>query len=260
VSLRDAIARGAEDTHARPRRARDGTRHQPGSDLADRISAGHVFTESGLLQLQRTVGNQAVMRMLAVQRLGRSRGAPQAAQLEPGKLPTVASIAAHASGVGPGSFGDHATVFLAVSTGDPAKPMEYHFIDLVLDQDSDRKGAVRIRIVPMKGSSSWPGPDTSTTWELTDAQARAALAKAQEFQANQAKYKYNVLGIGWRRYNCALFVEKILEAGGVKRSAGVIFSTPLEVATGKKVPERRQRGAGAEAEPAAPAIPAQYDI
>jgi hypothetical protein len=133
--------------------------------------------------------------------------------------------------------------------------MAYYFIDLIIDQDAPKKRAIDIRIRPLK--SAWPGPATSTTWNVSPAGAAAALAKAEEFQANRSKYSYSRLGIGFRRYNCALFAEKIIQAAGIKATAGLLASTPLELALGRKLPARRQREKKAAA--AAP-IPAQYEI
>jgi len=214
---------------------------------------------STLLRLQRTAGNRAVTDLVsATVQTARTRTAEASiAQPLQGGLPKTPSIAASASGISQGgSFGDHSTVFLAAPKGGkPGGAVEYYFIDLIIDGNADRKRAIDIRIRPLKGG--WPDPATSTTWNVSGTGALAALAKAQEFEANRSKYTYSRLGIGPRRYNCALFAEKILQAAGVKRSAGLIASTPLELALGKKLPGRRKK----QPKPAAePAIPAQYDI
>ena len=36
-------------------------------------------------------------------------------------------------------------------------------------------------------------------------------------------------------YNCAQFAESVLQGAGIDQSAGLVFATPLEVATGQKV-------------------------
>jgi hypothetical protein len=109
--------------------------------------------------------------------------------------------------------------------------------------------------------TAWPGPETSTTWAITNAQAEAALARARYFQDHASEFTYSKLGIGPKRYNCALFVEAILKAAGVNRSAGLIASTPLEVARGKKFPRaRKQVTPAAPAAPPAPVVPPAYDL
>jgi len=229
--------------------------------LADR----RVLTPPTLLHLQRTVGNQAVSRLLGapIQRGGRGAGAPPAgAPAAAGNKPTTPSIAASAWGLAGGaSFGDHAAIYLALQKGSPAQPiMAYLFIDLIHDTAAGaRKGAVTFRVEPMQ--TAWPDPATSTTWPITNAHAEAALARARYFQDHASDFTYSKLGIGPKRYNCALFVEKILKAAGVNQSAGLIASTPLEVAKGKKLPSWRKRAMPGRAAPAAPAaVPAQYDL
>jgi len=220
--------------------------------------------EAELMRLQHTAGNKAVAGMMAtVQTLpffsnGSSRdkaakaGQPTKAQPPAGGLPKVPSIAAHASGVAQGgSFGGHASVYLAVPFGDT---LEYVFIDLVMDREAGKK-AIDIRMMDLK--SAWPGPSTSTTWNITPEGAKKAWTIARMFQLQKRKYSYNYLGIGYRAYNCALFAQKILEAAGVKRTAGIAFSTPLEVALGRNIPKLRQR----EKKQKGPApIPAQYGV
>lgn len=214
--------------------------------------------ESALLRLQHSAGNRAVAGLVASVQTARSTGGPATiAKPKPGELPTTPSIAASASGVAMGgSFGDHATVFLAAPKGgQPGGPVEHFFIDLIIDREAPRKRAIDIRIRPLKGS--WPDATTSTTWNISGTGAIAALGRAMEFAANRSKYSYSRLGIGFRRYNCALFAEKILQAAGVKASAGILASTPLELALGKKLPGRRKP----EQKPTGPApVPAQYDI
>lgn len=80
----------------------------------------------------------------------------------------------------------------------------------------------------------WAAPGDSTTWQISGTKAKAAYRKAEHFQKRQSRYWYSPLGIGWRGYNCANFAEAILKAAGVRRSAGLIFSTPSELAFGKK--------------------------
>lgn len=216
------------------------------------------------MRLQHTAGNKAVAGMMAsVQTLpffskGSSKdkapkaGRPTKARLHPGDLPRVPSIAAHASGVSEGgSFGGHASIYLAVPFGGD---LEYVFIDLVMDREAGKK-AIDVRMMDLKGA--WPGPSTSTTWNITPEGANKAWTIARMFQLQKRKYSYNYLGIGYRAYNCALFAQKILEAAGVKRTAGLAFSTPLEVALGRKIPKLRKR----EKKQKGPApIPAQYDV
>lgn len=216
------------------------------------------------MRLQHTAGNRAVAGMVAsVQTLPWSRsssdkkqpktGAPAVMKLMPGEAPRRPAIAASASGVAQGgSFGGHASVYIAVPIdGD----MEYFFVDLVLDQNARKKGAIDIRVMDMR--TQWPGASTSTTWSVTPEGARAALLKAKFFAIDKRKYTYNYFGIGYRAYNCALFAEKILQAAGVKQSAGLVVSTPLEVALGKKLPSMRKK----EKKRKGPApVPAQYEI
>jgi hypothetical protein len=135
--------------------------------------------------------------------------------------------------------------------------MTYYFIDLIIDHEAPKKRAIDIRIRPLKGEE-WAPSGTSTTWNVTPEGALKALEKAREFETNRSKYTYSRLGIGFRRYNCALFAEKIIQAAGVKATAGILASTPLELALGKKLPERRKREKKKEAGPAP--IPAQYEI
>jgi hypothetical protein len=261
-----AIGDQAIRAAATSRRAQRSTLgHEPTSALAEPMAGRSARTLRTLLHLQRAVGNQAVGRLLGatVQRGGPGAGAPQAvAPPAAGNKPTMPSIAAHASGLAGGSsFGDHAAIYLALRKGSPAQPiMAYLFIDLIHDTaEGARKGAVKFRVVPMK--TAWPGPDTSTTWAITNAQAEAALARARYFEAHAGEFTYSKLGIGPKRYNCALFVEKILKAAGVNRSAGLIASTPLEVARGKKFPRSRKHVTpAAPAAPAAPMTPPAYDL
>ena len=180
-------------------------------------------------------------------------GAPSKLKVPSGELPKTPAIAAHASGVAQGgSFGGHASVYLAVPYDGQ---LEYYFIDLVLNQSGDKKGAIDIRIKDLRGG--WPGENTSTTWSISTAGAQSAHFRAQGFARYKDTYKYNYFGIGKRAYNCALFAEKILQAAGVNQSSGLIFSTPLEAALGKKVPKMRKR----EKKQKGPApIPAQYDV
>jgi len=58
----------------------------------------------------------------------------------------------------------------------------------------------------------------------------------EDFGQHAADYKYNSAGIGVNRYNCALFSENVLDAGGVQQSAGLLISTPYQVATGQRGP------------------------
>jgi hypothetical protein len=81
----------------------------------------------------------------------------------------------------------------------------------------------------------WPDPGASTTWEISNEQARAALDRAEHWRSNEAAYTYNRLGIGLNSYNCAQFAESVLQGAGIDQSAGLVFATPLEVATGQKV-------------------------
>jgi hypothetical protein len=226
-----------------------------GSARGERTPAA---AEPELMRLQHTAGNKAVAGLVAsVQTARGSSAAAVATPPRPGELPRSPSIAASASGIAMGgSFGDHATVFLAAPKGgQPGGALDYFFIDLIIDREAPRKRAIDIRIRPLKGS--WPDAATSTTWNVSGTGAIAALGKAMEFAANRSKYSYSRLGIGFRRYNCALFAEKILQAAGVNRTAGLLASTPLELAMGKKLPERRKR----EKKATGPApIPAQYDI
>jgi hypothetical protein len=238
----------------------------PGSARRDRAPDG---PQAELLHLQQTAGNQAVTGLMtSVQALSFSmplpskyknrKAAPKAAgpakiKVPPGGAPDRPAIAATASGVAQGgSFGGHAAVFLALPfEGD----MAYFFIDLVLDGNARKKGAIDIRV--MESRTPWPGESTSTTWGITEDAAKAALAKARDFEMNKRKYTYNYFGIGYRSYNCALFAEKILQAAGVNQTAGLVVSTPLEVALGRKLPKRRKR----EKKAKGPApIPAQYEI
>ena len=218
------------------------------------------------MRLQHTAGNRAVASLVAsVQTLklpfssrsAKGKAKPQAgaatkAKVLPGDLPSKPSIAVSASGVAQGgSFGGHAMIYLAVPFGGD---MEYMFIDLVMDREAGKK-AIDIRIKDLNGG--WPGPSTSTTWSITPEGANKAWVKAKFFQLQKRKYSYSYLGIGYRQYNCAVFAEKILEAAGVKRSAGLLVSTPLEVALGKKLPSLRKK----ERKKSGPApVPAQYDI
>jgi hypothetical protein len=93
----------------------------PTPALAEPIVDRDVLTPRTLLRLQRSVGNQAVGRILGatIQRGGPGAGAPQAvAPPAAGNKPTVPSIAAHASGLAGGSsFGDHAAIYLALRKG-----------------------------------------------------------------------------------------------------------------------------------------------
>lgn len=226
---------------------------------------GRAGPEARLLQLQRAAGNKAVTELVtSVQTLpfglGSSRrkakpkeAAPAVMKLRPGEPPSRPAIAASASGVAQGgSFGGHASVYLAVPfEGD----MDYYFIDLVLDQSGSKKGAIDIRVMDML--TQWPGASTSTTWSVTPEGALAALLKAKTFANEKRKYTYNYFGIGYRAYNCALFAEKILAAAGVNQTSGRLVSTPLEVALGRKLPKMRKR----EKKAKGPApIPAQYEI
>jgi hypothetical protein len=225
---------------------------------------GAAGPEAELLHLQQTAGNKAVAGLVAsVQTLPfglGSRGkdkpkttAPSVLKLPSGGKPTQPAIAASASGVAQGgSFGGHASVYIAVPLDGK---LEYYFVDLVLDQSGNKKGAIDIRVMEMRGG--WPGPETSTTWGIDGGQALNAFMRAKFFAIDARKYTYNYFGIGYRAYNCALFAEKILAAAGVKQSAGLVISTPLEVALGRKLPKMRKR----EKKQKGPApIPAQYDI
>jgi hypothetical protein len=221
--------------------------------------------EAQLLHLQHTAGNKAVSGLVAsVQTLpfglgsskdkGKAKtGAPQVLKVPSGTKPTQPAIAASASGVAQGgSFGGHASVYIAVPFDGQ---LEYYFVDLVLDQSGGKKGAIDIRVMEMRGG--WPGPETSTTWGIDAGKALNAYMRAKFFAIEKRKYTYNYFGIGYRAYNCALFAEKILAAAGVSQSSGLLVSTPLEVALGRKLPKMRKR----EKKQKGPApIPAQYEI
>ena len=67
------------------------------------------------------------------------------------------------------------------------------------------------------------------------AQVEDSMAQGDKVMLRMT-YKYNAAGLGVNRYNCALFSEEVLGAAGVQRSAGLVVSTPYEVATGQKAP------------------------
>lgn len=74
------------------------------------------------------------------------------------------------------------------------------------------------------------------SWVRSSADADNALEKAQTIANEpQEKKKYRLLGGSLTRggMNCAKFAERILKAAGIKASAGLIFKTPTELATGK---------------------------
>ncbi|NEQ55647.1 MAG: DUF4157 domain-containing protein, partial [Leptolyngbya sp. SIO3F4] len=78
------------------------------------------------------------------------------------------------------------------------------------------------------------------TWDITSQQATQALAQGHTMQqkANQGKYLYAISGrsisLTKKGMNCARFVEEVLNAAGVRASAGLFIKTPSEIATGKK--------------------------
>jgi hypothetical protein len=205
-----------------------------------------ALSPGDVLQLQRTIGNRAVTRLLAGETtIQRGKDDSTIAPRTTRDLPTTPSIAASASR-GPTRWGNHACIFLARGAPDA---MQYYKIDLLYGNPGDELGSsaassratsgeaqegrngVNITIVD---ATAWADPETSTTWQITDDQAQAAYARADEFRTNQGKYWYSHTGIGWRGHNCSTFAEAILKAAGVNRSAGWLFSTPSELATGQK--------------------------
>jgi RHS repeat-associated protein len=159
--------------------------------------------------------------------------------VEQGGQPRVPTITVFASAnptggkLGP-DFGGHATIFLAVPAGtaeDPSR-MDYRFIDIELKENDRRAFEVRVKT----NTQGWPDPSTSTTWEISNDQARAALDRAEHLHENEGAYTYGYLGIGLNRYNCALIAENVLQGAGIKQSSGLIISTPLQVATGERLP------------------------
>lgn len=80
---------------------------------------------------------------------------------------------------------------------------------------------------------------TKRSWLVSNAQIDAALDKARDIQANAKDYQYKFIGTGLpfairKAINCARFGEEILKSAGIPASSGVIFKTPMELATGKK--------------------------
>ncbi|MFC2023441.1 hypothetical protein ACFLT5_01750 [Chloroflexota bacterium] len=207
-----------------------------------RFGAG-ALKPSDVRHLQRTVGNRAVSRLLSgtIQRVKATKVTRSNKE-----LPTEPSIAANASRGS--TWGVHASIFLA--RGKP-KAMQYQKIDLtygkhgklgtmaklgksLFGRHGDKEKGVKINV---EDATSWIDPGTSTTWQIKNEQAQAAYDKGLAFEKNQDKYWYSHLGIGWRGYNCAKFAEKILQAAGIKRTSGLIFKTPSELVTGKKLPK-----------------------
>ena len=198
-----------------------------------------------LLSLQRHAGNRAVSRLVAAGTGGRpwgprrptSTAVQRAGGDNPNEIgpfkgqsqPTTPSICADAS-LGEGDrIGSHAAVYLATRDGEG---LQYWKIDLALSYGADDQpdGGIEIRINPFK---LWGREGKSRTWPIDSAAANAALAAARDFSSRQGEFRYNKIGLGYKRYNCALFVERILRAAGIEASAGLIVSTPKQVATGR---------------------------
>jgi RHS repeat-associated protein len=151
-----------------------------------------------------------------------------------GEHPQVPTITVTYTGANPGvDYGGHSAVYLAMPSQDDPNRLDYRRVDLTLSDAGNRAIEIRISAVDQRG---WPDPQRSSSWEIDNDQARAALAFAEHFGQNADNYKYNAAGVGVNRYNCAVFSEEVLGAAGVQRSAGLIVSTPYEVATGQKAP------------------------
>ena len=75
-------------------------------------------------------------------------------------------------------------------------------------------------------------------WEVSKKNAEGALTEAYKIKAEKNKYRYKLLGRGFtlkKSINCAVFGEMILKAAGIKASSGLIFKTPKELASGRKL-------------------------
>jgi len=218
---------------------------QPGQSIADPgLLPAYTYAESNGLRLYDANGTAP---RDSLSRL-RNRFADYQANrtsVAQGGLPEVPSITVTTSAderSGGIDFGGHATVYLAVpSAADPTR-LDYRRIDIKVDDNNKSAFHVRILDAEREEFGRWPDPSVSTTWEIGNDQARAALDRATHLKENEASYKYGVSGLGLNRYNCAQIAENVLQGAGIKQSAGLVFATPLEVATGQKVPRLNVSG------------------
>lgn len=80
---------------------------------------------------------------------------------------------------------------------------------------------------------------TKRSWIVKTSNLTAGLKKAEDIKDNLSDYVYKLSGTGLtfsrkKAMNCALFGEMILKAASCRASSGIIFKTPVELATGKK--------------------------
>jgi RHS repeat-associated protein len=200
------------------------------------LLSAYSYAESNPMRLSDPSGSApgSVLSRLRAWFAGRNGPRVWKSQVAQGEHPQVPTITAMYSSSNPGlDYGGHSAVYLALPSQDDPNRLDYRRIDLTLDPNGDR--AIEIRISPVDGRG-WPDPQRSSSWEISNDQARAALRFAEDFGQHAADYKYNSAGIGVNRYNCALFSEKVLDAGGVQQSAGLLISTPYQVATGQRGP------------------------
>lgn len=127
--------------------------------------------------------------------------------------------------------GGHAAIYIeTLSEGDNPQPKDYK-VHLTYDDK-----AKHTHILIKEGRLPRDEETKRRSWVKSKHNAEAALDKAEEIQKQpQKKKKYRYLGGSLTKggMNCAKFAERILKAGGIKASAGLVFKTPAELASGK---------------------------
>jgi RHS repeat-associated protein len=196
------------------------------------LLSAYSYAESNPLRLNDTSGTAPGSVFSRLRGLFANRAGPRvwSTRVDQGDFPKVPTITVMYTGRDPSvDFGGHSVVFLAAPSQDDPNRLDYHYIDLRVASKATGE-PFDINVLPIDGRG-WPDPQRSSSWEISDDQARGALQAAEHY--NSDKYTYSRTGLGVNRYNCALFAEKVLDGAGVQQSSGLVISTPYELVTGK---------------------------
>ncbi len=126
--------------------------------------------------------------------------------------------------------GGHSSVYIESLSSEGERQPQDMKIHLTYDKTSE---TTHINLQP--GFTPRKEPKRRS-WVKSSADAERAIARAEEIASEpQKKKKYRFLGGSLTKggMNCAKFAERILKAGGIKASSGLIFKTPSQLATGK---------------------------
>ncbi len=198
------------------------------------LLAAYGYAESNPLRLYDSNGTAPNGVLSRLRGLLSSRAAPQDGfVVERGGRPNTPTITVtYSSNSATGAdFGGSARMYISYKKNEQQDAVSYHSIELI--GSWQRENGVTVLGSGDQYQFGWPDPERSTTWQVSNDQARQALEYAKTFREREAGYTYNYYGIGADAYNSSKFVEEVLGEVGIQASSGALLSSGEKLVTGQ---------------------------